>query len=80
MGYANFWWGLTPSAVLAMLDLARFEVTERYQTHPLNLDVVATAVEGESVVPPVEFARLHGSRRGDTDAEPTTPPADESVG
>lgn len=63
MGYAGYWWGMTTSAVLGMLDLARFEVLERFQPHPLTLDVVARAVPGESVLPPLTFARERGNAR-----------------
>lgn len=31
-GYANWWWGLTPSAALAMVEAAGFEVCEQYRT------------------------------------------------
>jgi SAM-dependent methyltransferase len=63
MGYANYWWGLSPSAVTAMLELARFEVRERYQSDPLALDLVCHTVPGESVLPPLEFPRERGNRR-----------------
>jgi SAM-dependent methyltransferase len=70
MGYANYWWGITPSALLGMLDLARFEVSERYQPHPLTVDVVARVRPGESVLPAVEFSRARGNSRGPGGAEP----------
>ena len=69
MGYANTWWGLTPSAVESMLALARFETAERFQPHPLMLDLVADAVAGESVLPPPDFSRRRGHAR--TAAEET---------
>ncbi len=31
-GYGNFWWGITPSALRAMLRSARFEVVEERRT------------------------------------------------
>jgi hypothetical protein len=61
MGYANYWWGLTPSAILGMLALARFDVIERFQPDPLGLEVVARAAPGDSVLPPLEFARRRGA-------------------
>jgi SAM-dependent methyltransferase len=63
MGYAGYWWGITPSALEGMLDLARFEVVERFQHDPLSLDVVAHTVPGDSVLPPLAFARERGNRR-----------------
>lgn len=63
MGYANYWWGLTPSAIVGMLKLARFDVVERFQPDPLSLEIVARAVPGESVLPALEFARTRGERR-----------------
>lgn len=63
MAYANCWWGLSASAVVSMLDLARFEVLERYQPNPLSLVVVARATSGDPLVPPLEFSRTRGNRR-----------------
>jgi SAM-dependent methyltransferase len=64
MAYSNYWWGLSSSAVLSMLELARFQLVERYQPDPLNLDVVVHAAPGDSVVPPLEFSRNRGNTRG----------------
>jgi SAM-dependent methyltransferase len=64
MGYVNYWWGLTPSAILGMLDLARFEVVERFQPEPTGLEIVARAVPGDPVVPELDFARKRGELRG----------------
>jgi SAM-dependent methyltransferase len=64
MGYANYWWGITPSALVGMLELARFQVSQRFQAHPLDIDVVARALPGESVLPPLGFSRERGARRG----------------
>ena len=63
MGYVNYWWGLTPSALLGMLDLARFEVVERFQPEPTGLEIVARVVGGEPVVPEPQFARERGESR-----------------
>jgi SAM-dependent methyltransferase len=63
MGYANYWWGITPSALIGMLELARFEVLETHQPNTLELDVVAKAVDGESVLPPLEFEREWDDQR-----------------
>jgi SAM-dependent methyltransferase len=63
LGYANYWWAMTPSAVIGMLELARFSVSERFQPDPLSLDVVGAALPGESVLPPLAFSRERGERR-----------------
>jgi len=63
MGYVNYWWGLTPSAIVGMLDLARFEVVERFQPEPTGLEIVARAVPGEPVVPELDFSRRRGELR-----------------
>jgi hypothetical protein len=41
-GYVNWWWGLTPSAVLAMVEAAGFEVVDELRT-PHHLTVVGSA-------------------------------------
>jgi SAM-dependent methyltransferase len=63
MGYSNYWWGLTPSAIVGMLELAHFAVVERFQAEPLSPEIVARAVAGDSVLPALEFARQRGERR-----------------
>ena len=57
MGYANNWWGLTPSAVIAMLELARFDVLDTFAYGPFAMDLVATAANRPDVVPPDDFIR-----------------------
>jgi SAM-dependent methyltransferase len=42
--YANWWWGMSPSAVRAMLDVAGFAVTEERPCGPLLTDFVASPV------------------------------------
>lgn len=64
LGYANYWWGMTPSALRAMLGTARFEVIEEMHPDPFTMSVLARPVPGESVIPPVELARERGMRRG----------------
>jgi SAM-dependent methyltransferase len=71
MGYVNYWWGLTPSAIVGMLELARFEVVERFQPEPTGLEIVARTVPGEPVVPELDFARRRGELRDET-FEPRT--------
>ena len=71
--YANFWWGITPSALRAMLRTARFEVVEERRTHrsPWQTELVARPIDVESMVPPVEYFR---SRREAYDRGEEPPP------
>jgi SAM-dependent methyltransferase len=62
MGYVNYWWGMTPSAIVGMLELARFEIVERFQPEPTGLEIVARTVPGPSVLPELDFARKRGER------------------
>ncbi len=58
-GYANFWWGITPSALRAMLETARFEVVEERRSHayPWYCDVVARPVDRDPLMPPDGYFR-----------------------
>jgi hypothetical protein len=62
MGYANFWWGITPSALEAMLRSARFEVVSMYKhgRYPFFTEVVARPVDKDPLCPPIEWSRLQG--------------------
>jgi hypothetical protein len=62
-GYSNCWWGLTRSAVHGMLDAARLRVIEEFQDQAFALDVLAEPVPGQSLIPPVDFARRRGKQR-----------------
>jgi hypothetical protein len=64
-GYGNFWWGLTPSALRAMLASARFEVVEeiRQPDYPWLLDVICRPIEQLPVLPPRSYFRQRGERR-----------------
>jgi SAM-dependent methyltransferase len=57
MGYGNFWWGLSHSALYAMLEAAGFEIVGRLAPQPFYADVVARKVPGPTSVPPAELAR-----------------------
>ena len=39
-GYGNWWWGITPSALGAMVEAAGFEVRERHE-RPFHVTLVA---------------------------------------
>ena len=72
-GYANFWWGITPSALRAMLRTARFEIVEERRTHPSpwQTELVARPIDAEPLVPPVDYFR---SRREAYDRGEEPPP------
>jgi hypothetical protein len=71
-GHGNFWWGITPSALRAMLKAARFEVVEEIRTHhsPWYTDIVARPVDRDPVLPPVDFYRRRGEARERGEALP----------
>jgi hypothetical protein len=64
-GYGNFWWGITPSALRAMLRTARFEVIDeiRPRDYPWLLDVVARPIDEAPVMPPPAYFRERAERR-----------------
>jgi hypothetical protein len=64
-GYGNFWWGITPSALRAMLASARFEVIEEIRTsgYPWLLDVVCRPIEQKPLLPPRSYFRERAERR-----------------
>lgn len=70
-GYGNFWWGITPSALRAMLATARFEVIEeiRPRDYPWLLDVVARPVDEYPSLPPRYYFRERGERRAVGESE-----------
>lgn len=64
-GYGNFWWGMTRSALRAMLYTARFEVVEEFVDlkTPFFLDVVARPLDKDPVLPPVSYYSERGAAR-----------------
>lgn len=64
-GHANFWFGITPSALRAMLRTARFEVVEEVPAarSPFFTEVIAKPVDGDPVMPPVDYFRQRGDAR-----------------
>jgi hypothetical protein len=63
-GYGNFWWGITPSALRAMLATARFEIIEEVHPHyPWIMDVVARPVDKDPLLPPRSYYRARGEAR-----------------
>ncbi|MGH3993874.1 MAG: hypothetical protein ACRDSN_15615, partial [Pseudonocardiaceae bacterium] len=63
LGYANYWWGITPSALRAMVRTARFEIVEEMHPDPFTMSVLARPVVGESVIPALAMARERGRER-----------------
>jgi len=63
LGYANYWWGITPSALRAMVRTARFEIVEEMHPDPFAMSVLARPVAGGSVIPAPELARERGQAR-----------------
>ena len=61
LGYANYWWGITPSALRAMMRTARFDIVEELTPDPFTMSVLARPVRRESVIPPPELARERGT-------------------
>jgi hypothetical protein len=41
MKYANYWWGISRTALMGMLDVSGFEPLEVTETSPFSVDVVA---------------------------------------
>ena len=64
-GYGNCWWGITPSALDAMLRAARWEVVERLpQPHePFMTELVCRPVDADPLLPPVTYFRERGEAR-----------------
>lgn len=64
-GYGNCWWGITPSALLAMLETARFEVVEqrRLSISPYVTEVVVKPVALDPLLPPISYFRERSEAR-----------------
>jgi hypothetical protein len=61
-GYGNCWWGMTPSALRAMLQTARFEVVEERHppVHPFMTDFVVRPLPIDPSLPPLSYFRERG--------------------
>ncbi len=66
MAYRNYFWGITPSALRAMLNVAGFRVVEEHPAGPFHLDLIAEATGQSSIFPPADFARRRGRARRDS--------------
>ncbi len=65
MGYGNCFWGMTASALRAMLRTARFEVVEeiRGEQWPFVTDLVARPIPVDPMLPPVDYFRERAAAR-----------------
>jgi hypothetical protein len=65
MGQGNFWWGITPSALRAMLRTARFEVVEEVPLTeaPFLTDVIARPIDRPPLMPPPSYYRERAEAR-----------------
>lgn len=65
MGYGNCWWGMTRSALRAMLRTARFEVIEerRIFPSPYLSEFVCRPLPGDPVMPPHDYFRRYAEHR-----------------
>jgi hypothetical protein len=64
-GHANFWWGITPSALKAMVRTACFEVVEEIRPHPYPwfTELVARPVDRHPSLPPASYYRERAEAR-----------------
>ncbi len=71
-GHGNCWFGITPSALRAMLRVARFEIVEDMSgpDHPYHTSYVCRPIAKHPSLPPLDYAR----KRGDERAKGTRPP------
>jgi hypothetical protein len=63
-GHANFWWGITPSALRAMVRSARFEIVDELhgEGHPWGMQLIAKPLPLAPSLPPPEYYRIRGQR------------------
>lgn len=61
-GYANCYWGMTPSALKAMLRTARFEVIEERRMYgsPFTTRVLCRPIDADPLLPPPSYFRERG--------------------
>jgi SAM-dependent methyltransferase len=63
LGYANMWWGLSPSAVRSMLGYTGFEVREEFRSTWSFCDFLAEATGKPDFIPPLGASRARGEER-----------------
>ena len=78
-GYANMWWGLSPSALHSMLRYSGFDVREEFRYTWSFHDYLAEAARTPDFIPPLGFSRARGRDRlagFSPDARPAWAPLD----
>jgi SAM-dependent methyltransferase len=73
LGYANCWWGITRTALSAMLEVAAFGILEENLASALWVDLIAVPADRPSVIPPTSFSRQRGRDRLAAYAERSRP-------
>jgi hypothetical protein len=63
--YANWWWGISPSALRAMMRLAGLDIIEEHQPEPLFMDIVAKPSGSKWHSPAFDYTRRRGLDRLD---------------
>jgi hypothetical protein len=63
MGYANMWWGLSPSALRSMLGYSGFDVREEFAYSWRSRDFLAEAGRSPDFIPPLGLSRARGEQR-----------------
>jgi SAM-dependent methyltransferase len=63
LGYANMWWGITPSALRGMLGYSGFEVEEWFQPYWFFVDALCTTKSPPDFIPPPGLSRARGEDR-----------------
>jgi hypothetical protein len=64
-GHGNCWFGITPSALHSMLEVARFEVVEDVSgpQFPFHVSLICRPIDKHPSLPPLDYARLRGDER-----------------
>lgn len=64
-GYVNCWWGITQSALRAMLRTARFEIVEERPIFPAPYitEIVARPIDADPLLPPHDYFRTRARHR-----------------
>ena len=67
-GFGNCWWGISLSALRAMLRSARFEIVEerRIFPSPYLSEIVARPIDADPMLPPQDYFRRRGALREKT--------------
>ena len=63
LGYANMWWGFSPSALRSMLRYSGFAVREEFRYTWNFQDLLAEAAGTPDFIPPLGFSRQRGEDR-----------------